>query len=150
KQYALQVLHDLEQIHLKGGYRLDAPKPSDLLATATKLKAIEKPDPVMQIERTVAALESHSEKARFSIFRRWIHTAWLFGFAPVLFTSLILPLCVFFTRSKLQLWWIGAAAVWFFTMVLLSTIGRPLDRYLIPAVPVMFWTLSSAVIFLWN
>lgn len=144
--YVRQVLHDLGQAHFKGGYKLDSPKPADLTSTAAKLAIYPQPDPLLRVEATTAELKAHPEKKRFSLFHHWIRTSWLFLFAPVLFTTLLLPLFVFCTRSKMQLWWVGAAAVWFFTMVLLCTVGRPLDRYLLPVVPIIFWTLSNAVI----
>jgi hypothetical protein len=149
-EYARQVVRDLDQIHFKGGYKSGSPKPSDLKSVAQMLRGYEKQDPLMQVERTVEVLDARLGRKTFSAYQYWTNSAWLFRFVPVLLTSLILPVFVFATRTKIQLWWIGAAAVWFFTMVLLSTIGRPDDRYLISAVPVMFWTLSAAVIYLWQ
>jgi hypothetical protein len=35
-------------------------------------------------------------------------------------------------------------------MVLLCTVGKPMDRYLIPVMPVMFWTLGTAVVFIFE
>ena len=152
-QYASQVLHDLERLHLKGGYKLDSPKPKDLSSVAAKLKdpkELKHPDPLMRIDETVAQLEAHDGANQFKTFHRLIKTSWMFLLAPVLFTTILLPLIIFLKRDRMQLFWIGAAAVWFFTMVLLSTVGRPLDRYLIPAVPVMFLTLSTGVVYAWE
>ena len=42
------------------------------------------------------------------------------------------------------------AASWWFLIVLLCTVGRPLSRYLLPVVPLMFWTLGSAVALAWG
>ena len=42
------------------------------------------------------------------------------------------------------------AASWWFLIVLLCTVGRPLSRYLLPVIPVMFWTLGSAVALAWG
>lgn len=148
--YVKQVLHDLERVHTKGGYRFTAPDPKDLQSVASKLSEREHTDPLMRVDETIAALESRLQKKRFSFYVHWTKSGWLFRFVPVLFTTLFLPILIYFTRSKIQLWWIGAGAVWFFTMVLLCTVGRPLDRYLIPAASVMFWTLSATFIFLWQ
>ena len=42
------------------------------------------------------------------------------------------------------------AASWWFLIVLLCTVGRPLSRYLLAVVPVMFWTLGFRVALAWN
>jgi hypothetical protein len=68
----------------------------------------------------------------------------------VLLTTLLLPVVWWLSPSPTRAWWVGAAGIWYFTVVLLATVGRPLDRYLIPALPVMFFTLSSAVMMGWN
>ncbi|HEX8280357.1 MAG TPA: hypothetical protein VF551_03185, partial [Chthoniobacterales bacterium] len=54
------------------------------------------------------------------------------------------------TRGTTRLWWLSIALIWLFSIVLLSTVGRPLVRYLIPVTPLIFWTLSSAFIAGWN
>jgi len=148
--YAKQVLHDLERLHLKGGYRLDSPKPKDLSSVAEKLQEHETPDALMRVDQTIAQLKANDTPNHFKIFHRIGKSSWLFSFVPVLLTSLLLPLILWRTRDRIQLFWFGAAAVWYFTMVLLSTVGRPLDRYLIPSVPVMFFALSTGVIYAWQ
>ena len=40
--------------------------------------------------------------------------------------------------------------LWFYYLVLLSTVGRPLDRYMMPVVPLMFWTISTAAAWGWQ
>jgi 4-amino-4-deoxy-L-arabinose transferase-like glycosyltransferase len=149
-QYAKQVLLDLTQIHLKGGYRLESPSPKEISSMADKLRDHKNPDPLMQIQRTVAQLQSRTDPDYFNIFHGLRKTGWLFLLVPVLFTSLFLPLIIIRARDRIRLFWIGAAVVWVFTLVLLSTVGRPLDRYLIPAVPVMFFTLTTAMVYSWE
>ena len=35
-------------------------------------------------------------------------------------------------------------------MILLSTVGRPIERYLMPLIPIMFWTLSGVILVVWR
>ena len=42
------------------------------------------------------------------------------------------------------------AASWGFLIVLLYTVGRPLRRYLLPVIPIMFWTLGMLVALAWG
>jgi hypothetical protein len=50
------------------------------------------------------------------------------------------------SRGHLQLWWLALAAVWWFTIILLSTVATPQLRYLIPVTPIMFWSMGAAVV----
>ncbi len=87
----------------------------------------------------------------FFLYHRIVNLAWLFQFVPVLLTTLLLP--VLFARvsdPRDRIFWAGCGVMWLFTLVLLSTVGRPLNRYLLPVTPVMFWTLSTAVIYGWR
>ena len=76
--------------------------------------------------------------------------AWLFAWWPVLWTSLGVTALAIFQRGKRQLWWITAAVSWWFLIVLLCTVGRPLSRYLMPVVPIMFWTLGTYLAMAWS
>ena len=79
-----------------------------------------------------------------------VGAAWLFNFSPVLLTSLLLPILTILATGTLRWWWLALCAVWAFNILLLSTIGKPMDRYLVPVMPVMFWTLGSATADLWQ
>ncbi len=157
-EYAKQVLHDLNQVNFKQASRVDSPKYTDLASAKRTLVSRNERDPLIHVHETTAvldarmppAIDAHAARKVFSFYHHWANSAWLFRVVPVFLTTLILPLLVFFRRDETQPWWLGAAALWFFTMVLLCTVGRPLDRYVIPVVPVMFWTLSAGVIFLWE
>ena len=59
-------------------------------------------------------------------------------------------LLLLFTRGREREFFLGCAAIWFFNMVLLCTVGRPIERYLMPLVPIMFWSLSGVVLLVWN
>lgn len=74
----------------------------------------------------------------------------LFSRAPVLWTSLGVTALAFFRRGKMRWWWITAAVSWWFLIVLLCTVGRPLSHYLLPVIPIMFWTLGTIVALVWN
>ena len=70
--------------------------------------------------------------------------------SPVALTTLLLPLLVWRTRGRHQAFWIGNVLLWFYYLVLLSTVGRPLDRYMMPVLPVMFWTVATAASLGWE
>jgi hypothetical protein len=150
KEYAVQVLRDLETLEMHTGSSVGSPKSSDLTSVATTLKQYKNPDPLMKVDETTVALNARVTRKYFSLLHHFTRSAWLFRLKPVLLVTLLLPVFVFGVRDKMRLWWLGAAAIFYFTLVLLCTVGRPLDRYMIPAVPVMFWTLAAAFVWLWK
>jgi hypothetical protein len=85
------------------------------------------------------------------IFARFLNrlAAWRLV-SPVFVTSLLLPLLVYYSRSADRLFWVGAALLWFYYLALLSTVGRPLDRYLLPVVPIAFWAYCTGLTMLWE
>ncbi|MEA3188414.1 MAG: Dolichyl-phosphate-mannose-protein mannosyltransferase [Chthoniobacter sp.] len=145
--YVKQVLQDLKTLHFKSGFHADMPNANDVLSSELTLQSYTRPDPLMHKEESLAIMQSRHDKPHFATYRHRTKEAWLFSLKPVFLTSLLLPVFIYFTRDKRRLWWLGAAAMWYFTLILLSTVGRPLDRYLLPGVPIMFCTLCSAVIF---
>jgi len=42
--------------------------------------------------------------------------------------------------------WLTLGAVWGFNVVIICTVGRPIPRYLMACMPVIFWTLAGAVL----
>ena len=70
--------------------------------------------------------------------------------SPVFLTSLLLPLLGYVTRGRQRLFWLGNVVLWYYYLVLLSTVGRPLDRYLMPVLPIMFWTISASLNLGWQ
>jgi hypothetical protein len=168
-QYGQQVWHDMVRMHLNSGVRYVAPDDSEVASQLDLLKELQAPDPILHVPDSLAKLNQiagvqpgadqgqppkkvkrHLAKGRFATYRHLLLSSWLFDLAPVLFTSLLLPLVWWLSPVPTRAWWFGSAGIWYFTVVLLSTVGRPLDRYLIPALPVMFFTLSSAVMLAWN
>lgn len=70
--------------------------------------------------------------------------------SPIFLCGLMLPGLVYFTRGEERLYWLGVGVLWFYYLVLLSTVGRPLDRYLMPVVPLAFWAISRGVALGWE
>jgi hypothetical protein len=176
-QYALQVWRDMVRMNVSSGQRYAAPDNKEAASQRNLLLELDKPDPLIRVEESVAKLdkivartgndpnatasdeeEGGPEKqprkrdtpGPFTTYQDVLLSAWMFDFAPVLLTSLLLPVIFFLSPASMRAWWLGAAGLWYFTVVLLSTVGRPLDRYLIPALPVMFFTLTTALILGWN
>jgi hypothetical protein len=70
--------------------------------------------------------------------------------SPVFVTTLLLPVLVYFTRAPDRLFWLGMAILWYFYLALLASVGRPLDRYLMPVVPIVFWAYCTGLTMLWS
>ena len=95
-----------------------------------------------------AAVKAHSGAGKLSHF---ITVTGRFRLvSPVFLTTLLLPLLGYFKRGRERLFWLGNAVLWFFYLALLSTVGRPLDRYLMPVLPLMFWTVCTALTAGWK
>ncbi len=165
-QYALQVWRDMVHMHLTCGVRYVAPDDSEIDSQRELLTELVNPDPIIHVPESLAKLNAiaddkpvpesgkkvkrHEATGRFATYRALLLSSWIFDFVPVLLTTLLMPAVFFLTPKPQRAWWLGAAGLWYFTVVLLCTVGRPLDRYLIPALPVMFFTMSSALMIAWN
>jgi hypothetical protein len=90
-------------------------------------------------------------RSGLQIFARFLNrlAAWRVV-SPVFVTTLLLPFLVYRTGSGDRLFWLGAALLWFYYLALLSSVGRPLDRYLLPVVPITFWAYSTGLAMLWE
>ena len=164
--YAEQVLRDMVRMHLTSGERYVAPDNSEPESQLELLGELNQPDPIIHAPESIAILKQitagqeqatpgkkakrHTTAGRFDTYADLLLSSWLFDLAPVLLTSMLLPLLFLLSEGPTRAWWLGLGGIWYFTVVLLSTVGRPLDRYLIPALPVMFFTLSSAVMLGWS
>jgi len=165
-KYALQVWGDIVHMHLTCGVRYVAPDDSEIDSQRQLLTELINPDPIIHVQDSLAKLNAiagdqpvpaaakpskrHEVTGRFATYRLWLLSSWMFDFVPVLLTTLLMPVVFFLTPKPMRAWWLGAAGLWYFTVILLATVGRPLDRYLIPALPVMFYTMSSALMLAWN
>ncbi len=152
-KFSQQVRNDLEQLHFKAGVKNEFPSAKQIIDARKSLREFGGPHrrlhPTMDGDATDAILAARTEGDSFHFFHRCLDHAWLFQDFPVLFTTLALPVLLLSTREKARFFFFGASAVWFSNMVLLSTVGRPLERYLMPLVPLMFWALSGVIIVAW-
>jgi hypothetical protein len=147
--YARQVLGDLRRLHLSYGERLRRPDLGELEFTTKWLQGMEHPHATLKRTETLSMIAARERPETLSFYQRIVQTAWLFNFSPVLLTSLLLPLITLASHGALRWWWLTLCTVWYFNVILLSTVGKPMDRYLIPVMPIMFWTLSTAVVAIW-
>ncbi len=107
---------------------------------------------IFDLPRAHAVIKNATAKngalARYSRFMKV--AGWLRLLSPVLLTTLSLPLLVWVRRGRERLFWLGSALLWFYYLFLLSTVGRPLDRYLMPVLPLMFWAVTAALAAGWR
>lgn len=151
--FARQIRNDLAHLHFRAGVKNEFPSESQIADARKSLRGLAGPraaHPAMESTAMDAVLAARAHRDPFRFFHRCLTRAWLFQGYPVLFTTLALPLLFFTSRGKVRIFFGGIAAVWFFNMLLLSTVGRPLERYLMPLVPLMFWSLSGTLIVAWN
>lgn len=148
-----QILGDLETLQLRAGVKNEFPSDKQIIDAQKSLREYAGPNrrlhPTMEGDRMEAILASRLEGDTFHFFHRCLDHSWLFQDYPVLFTTLALLLVFLFTSGKTRFFFLGIAAVWFSNMVLLSTVGRPLERYLMPLVPIMFWAMSGVLLGAW-
>ncbi len=172
-EYMRQVTHDLVLLLTKFGRPQNMPELSDVKSSISTLKSYSEPHWALALDHTLSRLELAQKRMvrpkqnaaaiaagehvsykttypyRFYLFLT--RCAWLFWLTPVLLTSLLLPCQWWLARqTDLSLFWIASGAVWYFNILLLCTVGRPLHRYLISVTPVMFLVLAASVIWLWN
>lgn len=149
--FTQQVLTDLYKIHFRSGYQVRLLKPNDLRDLIDDMQQISHPDPLMHHSEVITTLQKKANKETFAPYYRWVKCAWLFEFIPPIFlTSLLLPLLLFLDHSRRKLFWLTLAGLWFFNILLLATVGRPLNRYFVPLSPIMFWTLTGSLIWILN
>lgn len=153
KAFWNQVCGDMYKLQLREGTKNEFPSEDQLGDAVEELHHRDDAQRVhrtMELEKNVAALESHQNQDDFRLFHRLLSRAVLFQFYPVLETTIAICLMCLFTRGREREFFLGGAAVWFFNMVLLCTVGRPIERYLMPLVPVMFWALSGVLVLVWK
>lgn len=149
--FAKQVLNDLYKLHFRCGYQTRLLKTHDLRDLIEDMEQIQRPDPMMHYDETLKTLQEKVQADNFSTYYRFAKMAWLFEiFPPAFLTTLLLPLLFFLDRTPMRLFWLTLAGVWFFNIILLATVGRPLNRYFVPLSPIMFWTLTGSLAWLWQ
>lgn len=148
-----QFRGDMYKLHIHEGVKNEFPSQEQIGDAIEELRRRDddqRAHPTMQVEQNLAVLESRQDPRPFRIFHRLLCRSILFQFYPVLETTIAVCLMILCTRGKEREFFLGCAAVWFFNMVLLSTVGRPIERYLMPLVPIMFWSLSGVVVLFWK
>lgn len=148
-----QFCGDMYKLHIHDGVKNEFPSPEQIGDAIEELHHRDDQQqlhPTMEFDSNLAALESHQDQETFRLFHRLLSRSMLFQFYPVMETTIAICLMCFFSRGREREFFLGCAAVWFFNMVLLSTVGRPIERYLMPLVPVMFWSLSGVLVLLWK
>ncbi len=144
-KFLRQAMRDFGRMHIEFGTHNDVPSPNELKNAANLLAGLELQHPSLELPETLESLKKAQQPRYFARLVRLEKTAWLFQFFPTLLTSLCVLWLLWRSRSERRLLWLGHAAIWGFTMVLLSTVGRPMNRYLMPALPVMFWTMTACI-----
>lgn len=148
--WARQILGDLYKLHFKSGVENGSPSPTRILESAKVLSGITDLHPSLEQAKMVSVLQKHADKKRLRHYYTFLSRSWLFQGFPCFFTSLFLPVLIWRCRGDRRLLAIGLAVMWSFTMVLLSTVGRPLERYLLPVTAVTFLTLTLAIVLFWE
>ena len=159
--YGRQFVHDLYYLHFISAQRFVVFQPKQLqsgLADAEKYVAAHRDENtaaldarIFDLPRLRTAVDAAAGKHHLlSHYSRFVTvTGWLRLLSPVFLTTLSLPWLVYKRRGRERLFWLGNALLWFYYLVLLSTVGRPLDRYLMPVLPIMFWAISATAASLW-
>lgn len=148
--FLAQAWSDFRKMHVKIANRPRLPSSDDLLDVVEEMR--EQPQLSAQLDRdqTIRTLEAHAQQQNFAFFETVSGWSWLFRmWPPVLWTSLLALPLVLATRGEHRLLWIALCALWYFNVVLLSVVGKPMNRYVVPLTPAMFWALSYPFILLW-
>lgn len=151
--YAKQVLGDLSNLLFKNAKQIKKPDQEDIAANLTLLtKELQTKEgvPWQPLPQSIAASERAASPGFFKLYHLLTGSSWLFTVAPVFITTLLIPVFIWLRTGTERLWWLGLGILWGFTIVLLCTVGRPMDRYLLPVLPIMFWTLSYGFLLLWD
>ena len=150
--YARQVLGDLHEILINITAGNCTPTPEDLdAAQKTVQESPLNDDPLTDLPGSTKHLQAAANANHFNLYHTLISFGGLFRFrSAALLGTLLLPVFLWRTKGPYRLWWLGLCGIWFFTVVLLCTVGRPLHRYIIPALPILFWTFTSALALLWD
>jgi 4-amino-4-deoxy-L-arabinose transferase-like glycosyltransferase len=148
-----QIKQDILTLHIHDGVKDEFPSADEIDHAIRDLQhreEAEPPHPVMQFDQTIATLQSHEDMDAYKLLRRLQTRSILFQFYPVLLTTVALCILVVCTRGQEREFFGGIAILWFANILLLSTVGRPVERYLMPLVPIMFWAMSGVLIVIWR
>ncbi len=148
--YARQVLDDLQHLLTASIGGSAMPSRNDIMGGKQSLKELRLQDTLVDIPGMTRHLDEAATENRFALYYAFVSVSFFRWLGPVLLTSLLLPYLFWKAKDTLCPWWFGLSGVWYFNIVMLCTVGRPLTRYLIPIVPIMFWTLTAGAALLWE
>ncbi len=158
--YLRQFIHDLYYLNFISAQRMTFFEPKQLqdasrdAAIYADAKGREDPltERIFELKASQTAL--HRAENQHSAIQRLARFLHAFGrlrlLSPVFLTTAALPLLVYATSGRERLFWLGNLLLWFYYLALLSTVGRPLDRYLMPVVPIMFWAITTSACLAWQ
>lgn len=145
--YTQQVMGDVRKILFNLGDGSDSVEKEEVQSSVVRLENTKSPHPLLRAEENISRLnglrgdwEKTLEKPQ--------KLAWLFRHSPVFVSLLSVLALLILTPSNQRVMWLGQAALIGFTLVLLSTVGRPLQRYLVPIMPVIYWVITGMLVYL--
>ncbi len=143
---AAQAWSEGKQLILRTGYRKRMPSVGDIRDLVEEMESQPQPPAILDRDATVRRLRDHGSAENFARFHSQSARAWLFRlFPPMAAASVIAAALACFAGGASRALWIALAAFWFFSIVLFSTVGRPMNRYVVPLAPVMFLALAWPV-----
>jgi len=145
-EFAAQVWKDTKEVLLDIAERRNFLEPGELLSGAKLLRAMPQPQPVLDAERIASILEPRATKDHLSPLGRVGPWAWLFPSPPILLSLIGVLLLLLIAPGEDRIFWLGLAGLLGFTIVLLSTVGRPINRYAVPIMPVLFWVNTGVLV----
>lgn len=158
--YLRQFLHDLFYLNFISAQRMTPFEPKALLAGArdARIYATSKTGEsaltpkIFDPERSAGAIiEATRPDGMLQRLARLLGAMGRIRFlSPVFLTTISLALLTWVKRGRERWFWIGNLLLWTYYLVLLSTVGRPLDRYLMPVVPIMFWAITTLAAHAWR
>lgn len=158
REFLAQIARDWSTLHTRTGFACKVPKRGELVNAA---EAVESKNHQLGPRLDAAGMGRRLREAADSDFRPFYKRTlnsplfeWGLPFgknrSPVLTTSLLLPVLIFLSRRRNRILYAGLGAVWFVSLLVLCTVGRPMDRYLLPLTPVMFWVMTGALATAWR
>jgi hypothetical protein len=148
REFFGQATADFGSFLFEMGWKERVPKHKDLKKLAANIERLPNPHPAMHAPEVIAVYRG-ADSAHFSPYHRMIRSAFLFeAWSPVMIASIILVLLCLLDRAD-RPFWIAAAGIWFFNLVILSTVGKPMHRYLMPLIPVMILVTGTALCRAW-
>jgi hypothetical protein len=159
-RFALQVAQDCHSLSLVTLMHTETFKPSVLLKALTDgkvdyddLNGAGRPffAHAFDIQHNEAVVREAVKRKTMRNFVKFANIGWKrWPLSPSFWTSLLLPVLWYFSRNGDRLYWLSAMGWWYPYLMLLAVLARPVDRYLMPTFPVMFWTIAAALALGWR